>query len=328
MARFGLLFFLLLAAALGQTLVQQGLQALQRGDLPQARTALEHASKADPANPIIWSALAEVYFRSHQPALASAAAESAKKNSNGNPVISHALAVYYLKANDPQSALPLAKIAAQTDPHTAFTLAQAFLKQQDFTPASELLDSALVKFPSDPQLTLALGVARYGQRRFDDALDSFLKVIELDPEIEQPYAFIGRMLDQAGPRLPRIEDIFARRAKDNPEDARSQFLLAKVLLAADSKDPNAEPLLRKSIALDNERWESHYELGALLATEHQYPEAAAELTRSIELNPNQANSHYQLARVFDRLNQPQRAKQEREIHRRLTSSPGGGGMQN
>ena len=317
----------MIAQCLGQDLVQQGLQALQRGELPQARSDLEQASQADPTNPIIWSALAQVYFRSHEPALASSAAKSAEKNSHDNPVVSQALAMYYLEANDPQSALPQAQIAAQTNPQAAFTLAQAFLKRQDFTPAADLLQSALSKFSADPQLTLALGVARYGQRRFDDAIEMFLKVIELDPQIDQPYAFIGRMLDQAGPRLPQIEQLFTKRAQSNPDDAKAQFLLAKALLTADNKDPNAEPLLRKSIALDNGRWESHYELGALLANKPSYAEAAAELTRSIELNPNQPTPHYQLARVYDRLGQPERAKQEREIHRRLTASNGGSGMQ-
>jgi tetratricopeptide (TPR) repeat protein len=319
-----ILFLALISAGQGQNLVQQGLQALQRGELPEARTDLEHASHIEPSNPIIWSALADVYLRSHEPALASSAAQAAEKNSKGNPVVSQALAIYYLKANNPQAALRLAKTAAQSDPHTAFTLAQVFLKRQDFTPAADLLQSALAKFPSDAQLTLALGVARYGQRRFDDAVATFLNVIALDPQIDQPYDFIGRMLDQAGPHLPAIERIFSDRAKANPDDAKAQFLYAKALLTADNRDPNAEPLLLKSIALDNNRWESHYELGALLANKHDYTDAAAELSRSIELNPNQPGSHYQLARVYDRLGQPERAKEEREIHRRLTATNSSG----
>jgi tetratricopeptide (TPR) repeat protein len=360
MARLWLFSLVSVALLSAQSLVQQGLQALQRGDLPQARTVLEQASRSDPVNPFIWSALAEVYLRSHEPALAASAAQSAEKNGQNNPVVDHALAMYYseagdfsragklegqfaaspkadrnaaaraagfyLQANDPAAALPLAERAAQVDPQTAFQLAQAFLERQDSTQAAEVLVAALGKFPSDAQLTLALGVARYGQRRFGDALDLFLKVIELAPNVEQPYSFIGRMLDQAGPRLPRIEEIFAKRANSNPENAQAQFLFAKVLLTANNQDPNAEPLLRKSIALEPDRWESHYELGALLAARHDYPGAAKELTRSIELNPKQANAHYQLARVYDRLGEPEKAKEQREIHRQLTSA-GGAGMQ-
>lgn len=333
---------------------------MQHGDLQRARATLEQASHSDPGNAIIWSALAEVYFRSHEAGLAASAAQSAEKNGKNNPLVCHALAMYYseagdfdkaarqeqqfaaspkadrnasartagfyLEANNPDAALPWAKAAAQESAETAFTLAQAFLHRQDFTPAAGVLEAGLAKFPSDTQLTLALGVARYGQRRFDEALDVFLKVIGLDPNIDQPYSFIGRMLDQAGPRLPRIEEIFAKRANANPENAEAQFLFAKVLLMADNQDPNAEPLLRKSIALQGDRWESHYELGALLAARHNYPDAAKELTRSIELNPNQPNAHYQLARVYDRLGEHEKAKTEREIHRRLTS-PGGSGMQ-
>jgi hypothetical protein len=36
-------------------------------------------------------------------------------------------------------------------------------------------------------------------------------------------------------------------------------------------------------------------------------------------------THYQLARVYDRLGQPERAKQERELHQQLLDK-GAGGM--
>ena len=34
---------------------------------------------------------------------------------------------------------------------------------------------------------------------------AFLKVIQIDPTIEQPYIFLGRMLDQAGRILARLQ---------------------------------------------------------------------------------------------------------------------------
>jgi tetratricopeptide (TPR) repeat protein len=301
-----LLPVVLTLAVQAQTLVQQGLQELKRGELVQARTDLESASKAEPSNAVVWTALTEVYVRLHQPELAVSASAAAEKNGRGNPVIEHALAIFYSEE--------------------AFPVAQALLEKQDFAAAAQLLEMALARLPRDPQLTLALGVARYGQRRFDEAIELFLKVIRLDPKVEQPYSFLGRMLDQAGPKLPEIEDIFSKRAIDRPDNAQAQFLLAKVLLTANAKDPKAEPLLRKSIELEPDRWESHYELGALLAGRHDYAGAEKELERSIALNPNQPNAHYQLARVYDRLGEPEKAKAEREIHSRLTTA-GSSGMQ-
>ena len=90
-----------------------------------------------------------------------------------------------------------------------------------------------------------------------------------------------------------------------------------MLLAGGSQHERAAELLRKSIELDPNNWEAHYELGVLLENRHDYSGAATELARSIELDGKQAMPHYHLARVYDRLGQPEKAKAEREIHQRL-----------
>ena len=292
--------------------------------------------------------------------MAAAAAETAEKKGGGNPVVCHALAMYYseagqfskaavleqryvengnadkdavgraagwyLKAGNAAAALPLAEQSARSDPKTAYEWSQAFLEHQDFTPAAELTESALQSFPGDLQLTLALGVARYGQRRFDDAIAIFLKIIQTDSKINQPYIFLGRMLDQTGSKLPEVTADYRKWADQEPGNSKAWLLLGKALLTGDSRDPSVEPLFRKSIALDPNEWESHYELGVLLAGKRQYPEAAEELTHSIELSFEQPAPHYQLSRVYDRLGYPDRAKAERDIHQKLTA-PGRTGMQ-
>ncbi len=170
-------------------------------------------------------------------------------------------------------------------------------------------------------MVLALGVARYGQRRFDDAITEFLKTIQIDPAIEQPYVFLGKMLDQAGPHLGEITRVYEAWVARDPQNAKAQLLLAKALLAANDRDQRAEPLLQRSIALDGNDWETHYELGVLLEGKRDYPGAAKELERSIELDPKQPMAHYHLARVYDRLGQPERAQAEREAHQRLSAAP-------
>lgn len=329
------MFLFLLAAILvtdpsqARSFLQQGLVALQRGELTQARDALEQASKLDPNNAYAWASLAETYLRLKEPREASVAAQTAEKTGSGNPVISHALAMFYRESGDPARAFASAQAAENqqsSSPNrdllaqTAFAYAQLLLHQQDFTRAADVLSSAMEANSGNAQLTLALGVARYGQRRFEDAIVSFLAVIRIDPEVEQPYLFLGRILDQAGPHLSEITQAFENWASRHPQNAKAQLLLAEALLAKNNRDENAEALLRRSIALDSNDWEAHYQLGALLESKRDYQQAAAELTRSIELDPKQPISHYHLARVYDRLGQPNRAKAEREIHQRLTTS--------
>ena len=86
-------------------------------------------------------------------------------------------------------------------------------------------------------------------------------MIQLDPEIEQPYVFLGRMLDQSEDKRPRITELFAGLAKRRPEDAVATFLYGKALEAEDPA--RAVALLRKSVALNDASWESHFELGGM-----------------------------------------------------------------
>ncbi len=357
MLRLALLVLLAADPAQVTNLLRSGLLHLEHGQLAQARSELEQASKLDPSNALVWTSLVRTYSRLNQPARAQAAAAKAEQNGAGNPVVAHALAMYYsgagqfahaaaleaeyaqspsadsgaaervadlyLDAGDARAALPFAQkawLAAKSDPQTAFDYAQTLLQTQDFTRAAEVLESAVQSNPNNAQLTLALGVARYGQRRFPDAIAAFLKTITIDPRIPQPYVFLGRMLDQAGTAMPAIVADYRRWMTMEPKRAEPPLLLAKALVASNGATDEAEQLLRRSIALDPRNWEAYYQLGLLLSNKHEYREAATELEASIKLNPHEPMPHYHLARVYDRLGERDRANAEREMHKRLTAA--------
>jgi predicted Zn-dependent protease len=329
-----LLAFLLLADTEGaRVLLQRGLQALQQGDLTSARTDLEQASQADPQNAYVWVSLAQVYLRSKNSGNAAVAAAKAEKAAGANAAIWRALSMYYSETGDAARAAKLdAKYrelrweSAKADSQLAFEYSQVLLSAREFTRAAEVLAPALAAHPNDPQLVLALGVARYGERSFEDAAAQFLKVIQLDPSIEQPYAFLGRLLDQSGTHLGEITKQYEARAAREPNNAEAQFLLAKALLVANSRDPKAEPLLRRAVALDPKSWEAHYELGVVLLNRRAYQDAEKELSTAAGLNPEESAIHYHLARVYDRLGQPERAQEERDIHRQLAAKAPPRGM--
>lgn len=333
---FAFLLALLLFADSGNTraLLERGLQELQRGDLNAARADLEQASQADPQNAYIWVSLAQVYARLNNGAEAAAAAEKAENTAGANPAIYRAMSMYYAEAgNTVRSAELDMKYRelrwenAKTDPHLAFEYSQPLLSARKFARAAQVLEPALAAHPDNPQLILALGVARYGERRFEDAAVQFLKVIQIDPAIEQPYAFLGRVLDQSGGHLEEITKQYEARAAREPNNSEAQFLLAKALLVTNRDDPKAEPLLRRAIGLDEKNWEAHYQLGVILANRRKYQDAEKELALAAQLNPGDLTTHYQLARVYDRLNQPERAREEREIHQRLAATAPAAGMQ-
>src|SRR5262249_21946614 len=126
---------------------------------------------------------------------------------------------------------------------------------------------------------------------FEDAIDSFLKTIQTDPSVEQPYLFLGRMLDQAGQRLTEITKDYRAWNRKQPSNCQSSFLLAKALAASGGEPSIIGDLLRRSIRLKADFWESHLELGLLLSKQRKFSEAAAELVRSASLNPKEPLPH-------------------------------------
>jgi Flp pilus assembly protein TadD len=351
-----ILCLLTVSAKTAPDLLRQGLVELQHGQLQNAISDLKSASDLDPKNAYIWSALADGYLRAGNRPEAANAAAKAEQTGRGNAIVDHSLALYYSKteqfakaaaaeeryaassrsdaqaagraaawylaSGDSAHALLLAKRDAEKDPETAFQLAQLFLRAQDFAGASDLLQSALQAHKNDPQLLLALGVARYGQRRFTDAIELFLKVIDVDPSIDQPYTFLAKMLDQASPELPRIETATRAWQQKKPADATAELVLAKVLLAkSPSSCGECQSLLEGSVRDDPNNWEAHFQLGLLLANKRDYEKAASELKRAAELNEKQPMPHYHLARMYDRLGKRDEAAAERKIHEHLVGAP-------
>src|SRR6266581_2928604 len=72
-----------------------------------------------------------------------------------------------------------------------FEAAHVRLLRQQFDAAVKLLERGCKRLEKSAQLTLALGVAYYGERRFGDAAGAFIRTIDLAPEVQQPYVFLS-----------------------------------------------------------------------------------------------------------------------------------------
>ena len=314
--------YVVLFAGQFDTTFREGLIALNQGNLPLAQARLEACLELQPQNPRVWLGLAQTYWKEHKQPEAETAAHKAETLGATDTVVLHSLSMFYSEsARYPDAARVLQSALARNPAEESyyFDLAQLYLKQENFAASLKVLDAGRKQFDKSPQFELASGVAYYGLRRFPEAMDAFLRTIALDDTIEQPYAFLGRMLDQAEGRLPRVTQVFAALAQRAPESYLSNFLYGKSLaMAGDAA--KAEPLLRKSIALNDGFWESHFELGVLLGEQKKFEEAAREVQRSAELNPNDAAPHYHLARLYDRLGRSSDAQTERELHARLTAA--------
>ena len=303
-------------------LLRSGLIALNKNDLATAQKQLEAASKMQPGRAEVWLGLAQTYWKQQQPKLAETAAAKAEPLAAENPAILRGLALYYSEAGQSAKAAGELQAALRLRPYEEayyFELSQLYLREQKFEAALETLKAGVKLFDKSAQLELARGVALYGLRRFPEAIDSFLRTIQLAPEVPQPYLYLGRMLDQAEGKLPEIAKAFAGYQRANPQSYLGSFLSAKALVLENGESAQIEALLRESIAKNGGFWESHFELGLLFEKRRDFAGAAAELEKAIALSPKDPAPHYRLARIYDRLGKKTEAERQRQLHATLSA---------
>lgn len=324
------LAFLMAASGSQDESLRAGLLALQQGDLGSAQTTLEAANRLAPRDGRVWIALAQTYWRLHRASDAQAAAEKAAAVAPEEPAVLQGLSIYYSETNQIlKAAQAAAKYAAKVPEKSEareraialyFGAAQPLLKQQQFAGAVVILEEGTGKLPKSAQLELALGVACYGLRRFDDAADAFLRTIEIAPETEQPYSFLGRILDQIPGRLPQVTERFAEYETKHSANAEAYLLHAKALDAQLTEPETALRLIRKSLEIDSSNASAHFEMGTVLDRLQRFAEATAEFERAAALNPSDAKVHYRLARDYDRTGKHDAAQSEREKHSALVAA--------
>jgi tetratricopeptide (TPR) repeat protein len=314
-----------------------------------AADAAVRAETLAPGDPVILHGLAFYYTEAHQPLRAAALeARYADKAPQDHEAYGRAVDLY-LRASHPKPAILLAQkalargdtpglrelLAKAYDADGQFEkaveqygqaaklrpydegymseLGQAYLRHKQYAEALRIFQFARQRFDKSAPIELGLGEALQGLNRFPEAIDAFLLTIQLDPESEQPYLLLGGMIDQAGSKLPDLSAALGTFVSVKPNSFMSNLLYAKALIAQNAEPDQVEPLLRKSIALDNAFWESHYELGVALEKKLDFAGAVVEFEKSLQLNSKNAAAHTHLARVYDRLGKPEFAAKQRAL---------------
>ncbi len=238
----------------------------------------------------------------------------------------NALGKAYAMSDRPAEGLRHLRQAVESEPYEEslhYDLGYFFLRRQDFEAARQAFLVGRRFFDKSVAIEIGLGIAAYGQRRFDEAVERFLRAAELAPGMEQPHAFLGRLLQHAGKRIDDVEGRLRIFHEEHSETHFGPFLYGQVQLArlGPRPDPGAmagiEALLRESIKRKDDFWEAHYELGVLLDKRRDFESARDHLERAASLNPDSSKPHYRLARVYQRLGKSREAKRERELHRQI-----------
>ncbi len=264
-----------------------------------------------------------LYMRADMPRRAAALGEDALEVDKPAALL-NLLGKAHTMAGEPEKGLRYLRMAVDADSYDEsmhYDLGYFHLRQQDFEAAVGAFSTGREYFDKSPALEIGLGIAAYGQRDFRAAVGHFLRAAELAPQLEQPHAFLGRLLQHASDRLEEIGERMRIFHEQHSKNHFGPFLYGQTLLAqlGTRRDQDAmaaiESLLRESIKREDGFWESHYELGVLLEKRRNFGLAAEHLRRAADLNPSSSKPHYRLARVYQRLGKAKEARQEREIHK-------------
>jgi Flp pilus assembly protein TadD len=294
----------------------------ETGDLARAADLERRFASGKAADPQAAARAAMLSLQAGEPQQAITWARAALSQSDSADM-HHLLGKAEEATNQPEAALAELSKAVELAPYDegfTFDLGQALLHRGDFAGSLGFFETARARFSRSAQIELAYGVASYGQRRFRDAIASFLRVTQLDPSIEQPYIFIGKMLENADDLMPAVLSTYSAWATAEPSNYLPWFLHAKALNASLGDAAQSEAELRRSIRLNPNFWESHLELGIVLMSRQQWPEAASELSRAIALDGKKPKPHFQLARVYNHLGKREQAQAELAEFKRLSAS--------
>jgi tetratricopeptide (TPR) repeat protein len=190
-------------------------------------------------------------------------------------------------------------------------LGNLLLRTQNFSEAIVVLEAARTKFTYSAQAALSTGVGYYGLRRFADAIAAFIDAGKLDPDAEQPIAFLNRMPESWGSRRDDVVALFTAYAKKHPKSA-----LAHLALGRATRDAGE---LRTAIGLNPKLADAHVELGAVLESARDLPGAIAAFKRAAALAPQNPVPHYRLARLYSRTGDSAKADQSRALHEKLSA---------
>jgi tetratricopeptide (TPR) repeat protein len=141
-----------------------------------------------------------------------------------------------------------------------------------------------------------LGNALIQKGRLDEAVDQFLKAVEINPHYAKAYYNLGLALFQKG----QLDDAVAQYQKAveiNPNDVEAYYNLGLALFQKGQLD-DAVAQYQKAVEINPNYAEAHSNLGNALFQKGQLDEAVDQFQKAVEINPNFAEAHYNLGNTL------------------------------
>jgi len=321
-----LIFALLLQTPDPMALAREAYELARGGKLAEAEGKLREAIKGAPGNALLYSALGGLLGKMDRAAEARQAFAEAVKLAPENHAVRLQLAVRQREAGELEPAwenarrLLEAKAAdAQVSEFardTALELGALLARQNRNRAGLAVARQAAGQFPDSGPVQEMLGLFQRNNQQNVDAMTSYRRALELNPESAGAAVGLGIAASAAGSPEEAARAFQGALAKFPDyvpgKLAYAVFLLRQAEAGAAGKVQPLE-LLEEVLKLDPNSAEAHYQLGSALLAQDRAQDALGHLKRAVEAGLDDKRVHFALARAYRRLGDAAAAQRETEL---------------
>jgi tetratricopeptide (TPR) repeat protein len=174
-----------------------------------------------------------------------------------------------------------------------------------------------------PEQSPAIVEARAGmtllkEGKFDEAIASFQKALQLDPSLSTVHYNLGAAFERKE-NLPQAREHFQKAIELKPDFGDAYLALGNSYLSERKFDAPAIEALTKATELLPQNYNAFYNLGVCYANAGKYTEAEAAFRKAVALTPGEPIAHYQLGMAL--LGQSKNSEAKVEFLKYLELSP-------
>jgi len=299
---------------LGAQLIETAQAQLKRGDLAGAATTLEQALAQEERNKAARIALIHVLLRLTRPAEAERHAQTLRQQFPEETQPVYLLALIAFQRGQPQLACELAnQCLARGDlrPEVYKLLAFAEYLLQQYDQSEAHTRAVLQQHPQDPEANYHLGRQLYEGKRYREALGSFQKVIEVQPENYKAHYYAGLLYEASNEAGRAKEEFLAAIQVIDRQKLRYPWPFTDLgrRLVNEGEFDRGLGWLYRAIRNDPASPQAHYEYAKALFQKEATPEVKQELMEAIRLDEGYSEAYYLLARYYQKVGEKQLAQE-------------------
>ncbi|MEJ2450984.1 MAG: sulfotransferase [Gammaproteobacteria bacterium] len=173
--------------------------------------------------------------------------------------------------------------------------ANAFVSDEQYTQARLLYQELANDYPDNPEIRYLLGICLYQEKDFSQAMESFIKAIELNPRKPEYRVWLARCLELNGQRLNAIKVLESALELD-PDNLEALSWKSKLHIL-NFEDKQAIKHLQHAVSLQPSNDNNLAGYALALGRRGRYEEALQLINKAIQITPKNADYYTKLGDI-------------------------------